>query len=365
LRTPFDGIVATANVAIRSHENKLGSTGNTGAHALVRYDAACRAIAEAKAVDEAKNIRDKAEAMRAYARQAKNKQLEVDAAEIRFRAERRLGQLMTAAKDAKQIAEGRPPKNGSGGDPFSRVTLAEAGIDKHLADRARKTAAVPDDEFEGIVGGWRDRVQKENERVVTNLLAAGQRAANKRTARAAVAPPQGKYGTIVIDPPWPMQKIEREVRPNQTGFDDPTMTEEDLVAFGATIGRCAAEHCHLFMWTTQKFLPMALRLLEAWGFRYVLAMVWHKTGGFQPVGLPQFNCEFVVYARSGSPEFVDTKAFNTCFTAERREHSRKPDAFYDLIRRVTAAGRIDIFSREAREGFDQYGNEIAKFAEAV
>ena len=131
------------------------------------------------------------------------------------------------------------------------------------------------------------------------------------------------------------------------------MTEEDLVAFGATINRCAAEHCQLFMWTTQKFLPMALRLLEEWGFHYVLTMVWHKPGGFQPVGLPQYNCEFVLYARSGSPGFVDTKAFNCCFEASRREHSRKPDEFYDLIRRVTADGRIDIFSREQRDGFDQ------------
>ena len=30
--------------------------------------------------------------------------------------------------------------------------------------------------------------------------------------------PQGLYGTIVIDPPWPMEKIQREVRPNQIAF---------------------------------------------------------------------------------------------------------------------------------------------------
>jgi hypothetical protein len=78
---------------------------------LIRYDAARRALAQAKAVDEAKDIRDQAEAMRAYARQAKNRGLEIDAAEIRMRAERRLGELLNSAKAAGQVRTGRPWDN--------------------------------------------------------------------------------------------------------------------------------------------------------------------------------------------------------------------------------------------------------------
>lgn len=175
--------------------------------------------------------------------------------------------------------------------------------------------------------------------------------------------PAGTFGTIVIDPPWQMEKIERDVRPNQVAFDYPTMSEDELTAFD--VEGMSNEDCHLFCWTTQKFLPSALRLVGAWGFRYVLTMVWHKPGGFQPIGLPQYNCEFVVYARKGSPKFVDTKAFPCCFEAPRREHSRKPDEFYDLVRRVTDGARIDVFSREARTGFDQFGNEAGKFSGAA
>ena len=110
-----------------------------------------------------------------------------------------------------------------------------------------------------------------------------------------------------------------------------------------------------------KFLRTALALVEHFEFRYVLLMTWHKAGGFQPVGLPQFNSEHIIYSRKGSPSFVDTKDFPICFSAPRREHSRKPDAFYDLIRRVTAGPRIDVFSREKRDGFAQFGNEPGRF----
>ncbi len=66
---------------------------------LVKYDAACRAIADAMATDEVRDLIDKAVAMKAYAKQAKNKGLEVDCAEIRMRAECRLGELIKAQKE--------------------------------------------------------------------------------------------------------------------------------------------------------------------------------------------------------------------------------------------------------------------------
>lgn len=144
------------------------------------------------------------------------------------------------------------------------------------------------------------------------------------------------------------------------------MTGEEIREFGLRyVKPIAADDCHLFLWTTQRFLPLALSLLEDWGFTYVLTMVWHKTTGMQPLGLPKYNCEFVLYARKGTPKFIDTKAFACCFNGTSWEHSRKPDEFYDTIRRVTDGRRIDMFSRESREGFEQFGDEVKKFVEAT
>jgi hypothetical protein len=52
------------------------------------------ALAECRTIDEVKDLHDKAEAMRAYGRMANDVQLEIDASEIRLRAERRLGQML-------------------------------------------------------------------------------------------------------------------------------------------------------------------------------------------------------------------------------------------------------------------------------
>lgn len=178
-----------------------------------------------------------------------------------------------------------------------------------------------------------------------------------KVAAAKLKPPKSEYSCVVIDPPWPMEKIERECRPNQAGFDYPTMDEDELKDFKIPSG----EDCFMFVWTTHRFLPMALRLIEHWGFAYMCTMVWHKSGGFQPIGWPQLNCEFALVAKKGKPKFVSTKKFPACFDGKRREHSRKPDEFYEIISRVAEGPRIDIFSREKRAGFDQFGNETEKF----
>ena len=154
---------------------------------LVRYEAACRAVAEARRVDEVQAIAANADMLRAYAKQAKNKQLELDAAEIRIRAERRIGELMASQAATVGTATGARGIGTSAGYDETRTldcppTLAEAGIDKNLAHRARTLAAVPDEKFEELLD---DKRRSQDSRVV--LISGASRALSLKAENEALS----------------------------------------------------------------------------------------------------------------------------------------------------------------------------------
>ena len=233
----------------------------------------------------------------------------------------------------------------------------EAG--KVSVSAASDIATLDKAEQEIIVAKGEDEILKMATKIRKERSAESrEQKAKMRMEALAIKPPEGKYRTIVIDPPWDMERIQMENRTfDKESFDYPTMSLDEIKDFKLP----AHEECHLWLWTTQKYLRPSFDLLDAWDFTYLATFVWHKNGGFQPVGLPQFNCEFVLLARKGGQPFIETKQFFTCFNAPRREHSRKPDEFYDVVKRVCPEPRIDIFSREDRDGYDVWGLEAGMF----
>lgn len=144
---------------------------------LVKYDAACRAIAEAKAIDEVMQIRDKAAAITAAARIAKNHGMEIDAAEIRIRAERRLGEMIEEQKRTVGLNQGAKGSIVTGSERVpvkdERPTLASVGIDKKLSSRAQAIAAIPQRDFDATLAEHREAQQAVTSHTMDTLARKG------------------------------------------------------------------------------------------------------------------------------------------------------------------------------------------------
>jgi methylase of polypeptide subunit release factors len=138
---------------------------------LVRYEAARAALAEARRVDEVKDIRDKAEAVRAYARMAKDVQLEMDAVELRLRAERRMGILIAEMKERGELHLGGRPKTGAEPEPVSRTTLRDLDIDKKTSSRAQRRASLAEEAFEALVEQTRQRIAAREGAIISGARA--------------------------------------------------------------------------------------------------------------------------------------------------------------------------------------------------
>lgn len=178
----------------------------------------------------------------------------------------------------------------------------------------------------------------------------------KREEAAKTPAPEGKYKCIVIDPPWPVHKIEREVRPNQKApLDYPTMTLAEIAALPLP-DLAFDDGCHLYLWTTQKFLPAAIGLIAQWGFNYQCLMTWVKPTGMTPYSW-MYNTEHVVFARRGNLP-LERNGLKLAFDAPATGHSIKPDAFYERVMVASPGPRLDMFARRQREGFAVWGNEV-------
>ena len=172
--------------------------------------------------------------------------------------------------------------------------------------------------------------------------------------------PSKQYDVIVIDPPWNLKKLTHKERPNQVGFDYKTMSVEEIK--NLPIESLAKGGSWLFLWTTQKYLFSSLEILNGWGFNHLLTMVWEKTYG-RSAGMPlygfRWNGEFILvgYYKVKPVLWPKRSLIPAVFSAPNIRHSQKPDRFYSLVEPL-GEGRIDLFARSERVGWDVWGDEV-------
>lgn len=350
--------------------------------ALLAYDEACRAVAAALSIDEAKDWRDKADALRVYARQARNRQLEIDASEIRIRAERRVGELLADHRQRGVIRVGTTVRKAASETPggatdcaTNRLTLSDLGINEPLGDRARRYAELPEAEFEARLAKRRDQIAQEARRVGVGLFDKAELVALKAERRAQrevtlgerqTAMPDKRYGIILDDPEWRF-----EVRSRESGLDraaDNHYPTSDLATILARpVTSLAAPDCAWFRWCTVPFLAAAVDSVRVDGFTYRSSWVWGK----DRVGTGYWNRNkheiLLLAVRGDVPCPAPGRQWESLLEAPVAAHSAKPPCFLEMIESYfPTLPKIELNRRGApRPGWDAWGNEAELTTEAA
>jgi len=176
----------------------------------------------------------------------------------------------------------------------------------------------------------------------------------KEIEQNSFIPPTQKYDVIVIDPPWPYG-TEYDPNGRRAASPYPEMSLDEIKA----IELPASDDCVLWLWTTHKFMRHSFDILDAWGFRDVAIVTWVK----DRMGLGTYlrsQSEFCIMALKGKP-IINLTNQTTVISGKLKEHSRKPDEFYEMVDSLCVGYKLDYFSREKRDGWDQYGNDTNRF----
>jgi len=222
-------------------------------------------------------------------------------------------------------------------DPIPIVALGE----KEILEKAKEIRAEKAKE-------------KKEERIVEIIRQA------EEIKTATPRNPIGLFHVISIDPPWPYsgQQIHEDYDPNgrRAANPYPEMLLDDI----QNIKIPAADDCVLWLWTTHKFMRHSFQLLDSWGFTDKAILTWVKDRMGLGVWL-RSQSEFCIMAVKGKP-VINLSNQTTVLNGPMREHSRKPDEFYSMVDALCFGRKLDSFSREKRNGWETYGNDVDKFS---
>lgn len=174
------------------------------------------------------------------------------------------------------------------------------------------------------------------------------------------------YGMIMADPPWRFATYSENGRGKSAEQHYDTMTLDQIKALPVA-DLATREGAFLWLWVTTPMYDLCREVVDSWGFKYVTQGTWVKTTkdrkglAFGTGYVLRSSHEPFIIAKVGKPK-VASKSVRSVIMSPRREHSRKPEEGY--VEAAKLAGDVrkaDLFSRETRDGWDNWGNEAKKF----
>jgi N6-adenosine-specific RNA methylase IME4 len=134
---------------------------------------------------------------------------------------------------------------------------------------------------------------------------------------------------------------------------------------------CDKSGCVLWLWFTNNHMIEAARCLEQWGFDLKTILTWEKVtkdGTKTHLGTGHWlrNCtEHCALAVRGNVKAFSGQTLtneSTILHSPRREHSRKPEQFFELVEKLCPdMTKLEMFARSSRVGWDCWGWEADMF----
>lgn len=173
-----------------------------------------------------------------------------------------------------------------------------------------------------------------------------------------------KYKTIYADPPWQFSNRTGKMAPEHKRLNRySTMKLNDIKKL--PVSRVADEKSHLYLWVPNALLPEGLEVMKAWGFEYKTNLIWEKV---RKDGMPDGRgvgfyfrnvTEIVLFGVRGDNNrtLQPGRSQVNLLRSMKREHSRKPDEWIDLIERCSPGPYLELFARGDRANWDMWGNQ--------
>jgi N6-adenosine-specific RNA methylase IME4 len=178
----------------------------------------------------------------------------------------------------------------------------------------------------------------------------------------------GDFATVLADPPWRFQNRTGKMAPEHRRLNRyGTMDLTEIMAL--PVPEVTAKTAHLYLWVPNALLPDGLAVMKAWGFDYKSNLVWHKVrkdGGSDGRGVGFYFRNvtelvlFGVRGKNARTEAPGRRQVNLLAT-QKREHSRKPDEFYDIVEACSPGPYLELFARGTRPGWTGWGNQAEEY----
>jgi len=180
---------------------------------------------------------------------------------------------------------------------------------------------------------------------------------------------EGKFSTILVDPPWRFQNRTGKMAPEHRRLRRyATLTLAEIKSL--SVSDFADTPSHLYLWCPNALLREGLDVMKAWGFTYKTNIVWYKIrkdGGPDGRGVGFYFrnvTELLLFGVKGRMRTLapGRRQVNIVPT-RKREHSRKPAEVYDIIEACSPGPYLELFARERVAGWTSWGDQADSYEE--